>query len=309
MSWAIRTESLGKRYDSGQWALQHVSVELPFGAMVALLGANGAGKSTLIHLLCGALHPTTGSVALAPHVTGTQIGWCSQRQSLDWYLNVRDNVLLGARLAQLDRASSRQKTTEALRFVGLEQHASTFADELSGGQQQRLQIARALVADPSILLLDEPSAGLDVEAAEQLVDGLKARAAAGALVLVSSHDLGLLEARSDAVLLLADGEVVTFESRESFLRRFAGEDVLEIVYEGELPDDVVSAVEREVVRVVTTTPLRVVIRRNTAIVHVINLVEGSARIQDIRREQPGLREAFLTFAQQRGTNGGLEVAQ
>jgi ABC-2 type transport system ATP-binding protein len=296
--WAIRTEHVGKRYDNGHWGLRDVSLELPFGSMVALLGANGAGKSTLIHLLCGALNPTTGTIVWNPEVSGPQIGWCSQRQSLDWYLTVRDNVLLGARLAKMDRTMSRQKTDEVLRFVELDGQATSFADELSGGQQQRLQIARALVAEPAVLLLDEPTAGLDVEAAERLADGLKARAANGAMVLVSSHDIGLLETRGDAVLLLADGEVVAFESRDSFLQRFAGDDVLEIQYEGTLTGECLATVEREVVRIVETIPLRLVIKREAPLIQLINLVESTVRIQDIRRERPGLREAFLTFAQQ-----------
>ncbi len=297
-NWAIRTEGLGKRYDNGHWGLRDVSLELPFGSMVALLGANGAGKSTLIHLLCGALNPTEGTMAWNPAVSGTEVGWCSQRQCVDWYLTVRDNVLLGARLARMDRATSRRKSDEILRFVELEGHSSSIADELSGGQQQRLQIARALVAEPSVLLLDEPTAGLDVEAAERLADGLKARADSGAMVLVSSHDIGLLETRSDQVLLLAESGVVAFESRNSFLQRFAGDDVLEILYEGELSAECLAAVAREVVSIVETVPLRLVIRRETPLVQLINVVESSARIQDIRRERPGLREAFLTFAQQ-----------
>lgn len=296
--WAIRTCNLGKRYSNGFWGLKEVSLELQFGSMVALLGANGAGKSTLIHLLCGALNPTTGSIGWNPSVAGPQIGWCSQRQSLDWYLTVRDNVLLGARLAKLNHATSQALTEEVLAFVELTSKASSFADELSGGQQQRLQIARALVADPTVLLLDEPTAGLDVEASERIADGLKLRAENGAMVLVSSHDIGLLETRSDAVLLLADGGVVAFESRENFLQRYASDDVLEILYDGSLPANALETVEREVVKIVETTPLRMVIRRETSIVQVLNLVERHVRIRDIRRERPGLREAFLTFAQQ-----------
>lgn len=284
--WAVRTDRLGRQYGDGVWGVQDVSLELKFGSIVALLGANGAGKSTLIHLLCGALKPTTGSILENPRSAGVRIGWCSQRLSLDWYLTVNDNVLLGARLAGLDRAQSQQKTNEMLEFVGLREYASSFADLLSGGQQQRIQIARALVPDPAILYLDEPSAGLEV------------RARAGAMILVSSHDIGLLESRCDSIVLLDRGRVVTHESRQSFLQRFAGEEVLEIAYEGQLGPDLLERISDRVVRVIEIEPLRLVISRTTTIVELLHLIETGASIRDIRRSSPGLREAYLTFAQQ-----------
>lgn len=296
--WAVRTDRLGRQYGDGVWGVQDVSLELKFGSIVALLGANGAGKSTLIHLLCGALKPTTGSILENPRSAGVRIGWCSQRLSLDWYLTVNDNVLLGARLAGLDRAQSQQKTNEMLEFVGLREYASSFADLLSGGQQQRIQIARALVPDSAILYLDEPSAGLDVEAAERLMEGLEARARAGTMILVSSHDIGLLESRCDSIVLLDRGRVVTHESRQSFLQRFAGEEVLEIAYEGQLGPDLLERISDRVVRVIEIEPLRLVISRTTTIVELLHLIETGASIRDIRRSSPGLREAYLTFAQQ-----------
>lgn len=146
--------------------------------------------------------------------------------------------------------------------------------------------SRALVPDPAILYLDEPSAGLEV------------RARAGAMILVSSHDIGLLESRCDSIVLLDRGRVVTHESRQSFLQRFAGEEVLEIAYEGQLGPDLLERISDRVVRVIEIEPLRLVISRTTTIVELLHLIETGASIRDIRRSSPGLREAYLTFAQQ-----------
>ena len=142
---------LGKRYSTSRansadvddpesarsttWALRNLTLDLPFGSLIALLGANGAGKSTFIHLLCGAIEPTTGFVGALP--AGTAIGWCSQKSSIDWYFNVFQNVRMGARLAGCGRAESRVLTERALNAVGLTGKANDNVDELSGGQQQR----------------------------------------------------------------------------------------------------------------------------------------------------------------------------
>ncbi|MDP9368087.1 MAG: ABC transporter ATP-binding protein [Chloroflexota bacterium] len=297
MTWAIRTAGLGKQYAEDKWGVRDISVTLEFGTLVALLGANGAGKSTFIHLLCGALNPTVGTLERNQSAPSS-VGWCSQRQSIDWYMPVRDNVILGARLAGCSRAGSRDLATKALEVVGLGDAEAKFPDELSGGQQQRIQIARALVVNPPILLLDEPTAGLDVEASESLLDNLKGRAGSGCHVLVSSHDIGLLESRCDAVLLLAEGELITFETTARFLDRFAQEEILEIAYEGEISEPVMASLRQEAIRVTETNPLRMLVRRGTPINRIVPLLGGEVRVQDVHRTTPGLREAYLSFSQQ-----------
>lgn len=301
---ALHTHDLGKLYDGGKWGARHISLDLDFGVFVGVLGANGAGKSTLIHLLCGALNPTTGTLAVGGDPPA-RIGWCSQRQSMDWYLNVENNVLLGPRLAGMGRAESRSSARDALEVVGLSGVSGKAVDELSGGQQQRVQIARALAQRPDILLLDEPSSGLDVEAADALLDHLKDLSENGKLVVVSSHDLGLLETRCDLILLLAEGQAVTLEPPEGFLRRFADDEVIEVSYDRELSADRLEQVRQVAKRVDGTSPLRLVVERGTSIPSVLDALGGTVTVRDVRRESPGLREAYLAFA--RGGNGGLQA--
>lgn len=305
----LRTRALGKSYSASSapdrlttWALKDVSLDLPSGQMIALLGPNGAGKSTLIHLLCGAILPTNGAVGELP--AGVRIGWCSQQQAIDWYLDVWNNVVMGARLAGIGRAESRRLAHQALDAVHLTDKAHAQTDTLSGGQLQRVQIARALVANPDILILDEPTVGLDVEAAETLLGDLRRRADAGALVLISSHDLGLLERWCNSILLLANGQVAACESRHAFMDRFAGNETLEITLSpGASPSaQTLANLESAGIVVEATDPqadtLTVRVPRGMPLGTVLARLEADADVVviDIQRRTPGLREAYLTLA-------------
>ena len=97
----VRAEAVGARYGADAWGVRGVSMDLHPGSFVALIGANGAGKTTLIHLICGVLATTEGHVDR--RVQPSQLGWCSQHQVIDWFMSVRDNVMLGARLAGFAR--------------------------------------------------------------------------------------------------------------------------------------------------------------------------------------------------------------
>lgn len=303
---AIRIKGLGKRYGSGAWANRGISADLEFGRFIALIGANGAGKTTLIHLIAGVLAPTEGTVEL--RVEGDRrLGWCSQHQVIDWFMNVMDNVVLGARLAGLSQQESRERSAEALRLVGLGEHGGKQADQLSGGQQQRLQIARALVHDPKVLLLDEPTTGLDATASDELMERLKERTRSGAVAVVSSHDLALIESHADSILFLQDGRLLTFESRETFLRRFAGEEVLEIRYEGSLSNDCLNRIRGRALRLVSVQPLEIVAPRGMPLGDWISLLDGEVRVVDIHRRIPGLREAYLALSNPSSEREGPNV--
>lgn len=217
-------EDLGKRYPGGHWGLRHATAEFAPGRMTAVLGPNGAGKSTLIHMLAGAIHPTEGRVVM--HDAHSRIGWSSQRTTIDWYLNVLQNVVLGGRLHGMGRRESEARARELLSQFGLESQINADVSMLSGGQQQRIQVARTLMPDPDIMLLDEPTASLDVEASEAVLDLIRSRARNGALVLVSSHDLGLLERYCDDVLFVHESAVLAHAPMDTFLRQFTPTDTL-----------------------------------------------------------------------------------
>lgn len=294
MTWILRADDVGKRYGRDTWALRHLTARFDEGSMVALIGANGAGKSTFINLLVGLASPTEGQI-LTTATSGRQIGWCSQQQVIDWYLSVEDNVRLGARLAGLDRRQAASAIDVALDLLRLNDLRTRPVDGISGGQQQRVQIARALVHNPSMLLLDEPTTGLDADSSESLIGNLAERALGGAFVLVSSHDLSLLESRCDTVLLLAKGELVVMESRETFLERFAGEEILAITYDGSLNPGTIDRLQRHVVSMETGNPLHLTIPRAMSIGVLTSILSDQVQIIDLKRRTPGLREAYISI--------------
>ena len=295
----LHVQGLGKRYQDGAWGLRGVSATLRGGRFTALIGANGAGKTTLIHLLGELTAPTEGWVE---GLEGATLGWCSQRAVIDWYLSAYDNVLLGARFAGYGPREAHRLTKEALAQVGLSKAAHKPSDALSGGQQQRVGIARAMVHNPDLLLLDEPTTGLDAGAADTLLRELKRRADAGALVLVSSHDLGLLDVYCDDVLFLADGRLVAHEPRDAFVARYADEEVVTVHVEGALSPETLRELHGVALRVLKRTPLELVVPRGTTLANLLDALKGVV-VTDVYRRQPGLREAYFKL-----TEGGGDDA-
>ncbi len=191
-------------------ALDRVSMELPRGAVVGLIGPNGAGKTTLLRALLGTVRPTAGTV----DVHGTT-GFLPQLGPGGWDfpLSAADIALQGAyrRAGWLRRpaAADRDRAAAALAAVGMAQHARRQVGQLSAGQRQRVLLARALVQEADLLLLDEPLSGADAPT-EAAFSGILGRLRdEGRTVVVSSHDLAWASARCDLVCLLA-GHVVAF---------------------------------------------------------------------------------------------------
>jgi ABC-type multidrug transport system ATPase subunit len=206
MGIALSLEDVAKTYPNGTVGLHPTTLDLSLGSFYGMVGPNGAGKSTLIHLAAGAIRPSTGKVTYnLPH--RRSLAWVSQTTSIDWFLSARDNVLLGARLSGLRGIEARNHADACLTQVGLESKATALPDQLSGGQQRRLQVARALAQRPQVLLLDEPTTGLDPVASDELIKHLRALADAGACILMASHDLDRLDNVCDQVLWAADGHL------------------------------------------------------------------------------------------------------
>lgn len=300
MNWVIRTNNLGKQYTpNGDWALQDISIEFPASKFIALIGHNGAGKSTFFHLLSGILDPTEGSIEIKTHDKQPTLGWCSQFTAIDWYLSVFDNVCLGARLAGFSRKQSNIMTKRALELVGLQNLGDRNADQLSGGQQQRIQIARALLHNPQILLLDEPTTGLDPVASDALMDELTERVRNGVLVIVSSHDLSLLQNYCDLIMFVENGKLVAFESREKFLEGFAYMETIIIHYEGEIEDVQTIFVESHGFEVTAHKPLKLTVKKGTPLNEIVSLLDGKVNIINVQRQPLGLREAYVNIMQKR----------
>jgi NitT/TauT family transport system ATP-binding protein len=162
---AVSLRDVTKAYDNGVMALGPIDLRVCKGEFISLLGPSGCGKSTALRIIAGLAAPTSGDVQLSHHdgaaLPGQGIGFVFQEPTLMPWTSVRENVRLPLKLAHVPSSESDTRVIEALRRVGLAEFADSFPRELSGGMKMRVSLARALVTDPDILLMDEPFAALD----------------------------------------------------------------------------------------------------------------------------------------------------
>jgi len=162
---AVCLREVTKVYDNGVMALGPLDLDIRKGEFVSLLGPSGCGKSTALRIMAGLAAPSAGHVQVAHHggasLPGQSIGFVFQEPTLMPWTSVKENVRLPLKLAHLPAAASEPRVMEALTRVGLAEFADSFPRELSGGMKMRVSLARALVTDPDILLMDEPFAALD----------------------------------------------------------------------------------------------------------------------------------------------------
>ena len=198
---ALTAERVSKAYGDRR-ALQGVSFTAHRGERIAIIGPNGAGKTTLLQILAGSLRPSGGSVSLEE---GT-IGWVPQQPALYSKLSVAENLRLFARLEK--RPDVGASVERMLDQTNLRERADDEVGKLSGGNRQRVNIAIGLLAEPSVLLLDEPTSSLDPRQREVLWTFVSGLAEAGTTVVYATHNVAEAERYADRVLVLADGELL-----------------------------------------------------------------------------------------------------
>jgi ABC-2 type transport system ATP-binding protein len=198
----LDARKLVKKYGA-RAALRGVDFEAAAGELVAVIGPNGAGKTTLLSILAGISKADEGEV----HVPEGEVGWVPQQAALYRRLTVDENLLLFARLEKHPRP--RDSVEEMLELTGLRERRGEIVARLSGGNQQRINIAVGLLARPSVLLLDEPSVGLDPRQRARLWEFVSALVdERGTTVIFSTHDIQEAERYGGRLLVLADGEAL-----------------------------------------------------------------------------------------------------
>lgn len=195
----MKARGIVKSYP-GREALRGVSFVAGPGEQLAVIGPNGAGKTTLLSILAGILPADAGEIEAPPGA----VGWVPQQAALYRRLTVEENLLLFARLER--HADPRGAAEEMLDLCGLRERRDEVVARLSGGNQQRINIAIGLLSRPSVLLLDEPSVGLDPRQRARLWEFISGLAAGGTTVIFSTHDIQEAERYGHRVLVLADGE-------------------------------------------------------------------------------------------------------
>jgi ABC-2 type transport system ATP-binding protein len=213
---AIRIESLSKVYSGGKLALDAVSFEVPRGQIFGLLGPNGAGKSTLINILAGLVTKTSGKAVIwgfdideHPRNSKRSIGVVPQEIIFDPFFTPRETLEIQAGLYGI--APSQRRSDELLAAMHLSDKANAYARTLSGGMKRRLLVAKAMVHSPPILVLDEPTAGVDVELRRQLWDYVRSLNRQGVTVVLTTHYLEEAEELCDRIAIINHGKVIANE--------------------------------------------------------------------------------------------------
>lgn len=210
---SISVESVTVRYSNGHTAIRDVSFTLQGGTTCALVGVNGSGKSTLFKSLMGQIKPKSGSIRLCglpvpQALKRNLVAYVPQSEEVDWQfpVSVYDVVMQGRygylNFLRLPKAEDKRKVQEAMERVDIAHLAQRQIGELSGGQKKRVFLARALAQQSKIILLDEPFTGVDVKTEDAIVDLLGQLRAQGHLILVSTHNLGMVPDFCDQVVMI-----------------------------------------------------------------------------------------------------------
>ncbi|RTL20386.1 MAG: ABC transporter ATP-binding protein [Burkholderiales bacterium] len=225
-------------------AVHEVSLALRPGEVLGLLGPNGAGKSTTVGMICGLTAPDagevslTGGIRLATDAAGykRRIGLVPQDIALYEALPARMNVELFGALYALPPALLKRRTDEVLAMVGLSDRAQDKPSTFSGGMKRRLNIACALVHDPEVILLDEPTAGVDPQSRNAIFDNLEALKAAGKALIYTTHYMEEAERLADRITIVDHGRVVAEGTQAELFSRLPAAQTLQVEFAGE-PDD------------------------------------------------------------------------
>jgi lipooligosaccharide transport system ATP-binding protein len=239
----IHARDLTKRFDAIV-AVDGIDFDVQRGEAFGFLGPNGAGKSSTMRMI-GCVSPRTGGtlriLGMDPDADGPRIrarlGVVPQQDTLDFELTVRENVIIYGRYFGLPRKALRSRADELLEFVQLDERADSKVEPLSGGMKRRLTIARSLVNDPDLLLLDEPTTGLDPQARHLVWDRLFRLKQRGATLVLTTHYMDEAEQLCDRLVVMDKGKIVAEGSPLELIRRYSTREVVELRFRaGPQPD-------------------------------------------------------------------------
>ncbi|MBZ8117619.1 ABC transporter ATP-binding protein [Roseovarius sp. LXJ103] len=305
---AIEIRGLRKTYggtakSAPKEALQGVDLDIPAGSVFGLLGPNGAGKSTLINILAGLVIKSAGQVTIwgfdqdvNPRQSRAAIGVMPQELNLDPFFTPRAALEVQAGLYGVPK--SQRRSDEILRLVGLEDKAEAYARALSGGMRRRLLLAKALVHRPHVLVLDEPTAGVDIELRQMLWDNIRKLNREGMTIILTTHYLEEAEEMCDEIAIINHGAVVARDSTQNLLARMDTRTMVVVPESapGTLPDmEGITADMRNDGTIALTYHAG-----QTRAEDVLDAVRAAGiQIRDLRTEQADLEDVFLNLTQSR----------
>lgn len=299
----LEVHNLKKTYRRGHQlveAVRNVSLTIAAGEVLAFLGPNGAGKTTTIKMMAGLIRPDAGWVRIAgsdPHRNPSALqklgAVLEGNRNLYWRLTPEENLEYFGVLKGLSRSTARKSGVELLERFDLSSKRRTPVQNLSRGMQQKLAIAVALVHQPQLLLLDEPTLGLDVEAAQDVKALVREIASVGCAILLTTHQLGIAEELSDQIVIIQRGEILAQSPTGQLIRQFSGT-AYKIEIEGELD---ISRVERiETIGAVVRDRL-IYVSQPELVYQVLNILKPLP-LHRVEKEQADLTEIFLKLVRE-----------
>lgn len=279
-------------------ALKSVNLEIKKGSFFGLLGPNGAGKSTIINILAGLVNKTSGQVKICdvdidqnPQASKFKIGIVPQELIIDPFFNVRETLEIYAGYYGIEK--SQRRTDEIIEALGLKDKAFAAPRSLSGGMRRRLLVAKALVHNPEILVLDEPTAGVDVELRNQLWNYVKDLNSKGTAVILTTHYLEEAEELCDEIAVINRGEVIAHDKKENLMKILSGKELIistkDVLINLEFLSQI--GVEARIFKddklIISYDPQKVAVEKILK-----TIADNKISICDISTKQPDLEEVF-----------------
>ena len=297
---AIRIDALSKTYEGGKQALKEVSFDVPRGQIFGLLGPNGAGKSTLINILAGLVVKTSGKVTIwgfdideRPRNAKRSIGVVPQEIIFDPFFTPRETLEIQAGLYGIVKGDRR--SDELLAAMHLTDKAHAYSRTLSGGMKRRLLVAKAMVHSPPILVLDEPTAGVDVELRRQLWDYVRRLHATGVTIVLTTHYLEEAEELCDRIAIIHHGRVIANEPTRELVAK-AQEKAVVVTFDRDIAQ-VPNNDCFEDIALVDERTLEITFRKDRVNAGQVlaSLTSEGLAIVDVSTRDPDLEDVFLSL--------------
>lgn len=307
MDVVLRVEGVVKKYGD-KIAVNDVSLSVQRGEIYGLLGPNGAGKTTLMSIIAGILDPTEGRVEVLggdPHdrEIRARIGYCPQESVVYDNLTGLENLMFYAGLYGLSGSRAKQKSEELIRFVGLEEYAKDLVKTYSGGMKKRLNFAIALVGDPDLILLDEPTTGMDPRVRRSVWELIERLRKAGKTIILATHYMEEADELSNRVAIMNLGRKVVEGTPEELKKKYGPKAVVSVELV-KVTQDIVESIKPYALEG------RVVVEGNVLRVHVEDpdettpkivseLVKRGYKLNMLKIDRPTLEDVFLRLTGRR----------
>jgi ABC-2 type transport system ATP-binding protein len=312
LKFAIDVKDLRKTFVSGWFrrrrkeALKGVDLHVPEGALWGLLGPNGAGKTTLLSILSNLLTPEQGEVRVMGKDVRTDGAEITRRMNLSsghanflWSMTVRENVEYYAMLYGLSKKTRKRKVDELLDLFDLREFSRVRFEELSTGTKQKLSLCKALVNDPELLLLDEPTVGLDPDVARRIRDAIRRlHEEKGTTILMTTHNMKEAEMLCEQVAFIREGKIRAVGKPQELKRELRLGDNIMIVFRGRLPVSSFEGMKGVYGLQVSDSSCRILVDdHHERLPQILDLLTGlQVTIHDLRIQESDLEDVFIAFA-------------